>query len=606
MLKTFCGSVDITSPDKDEAHHFYPNPRFPKIDIEETSLFSVVKYVSVVAVCRIDNRTDLADLLGLDDRISDEKLIAYAYLRWGENCLQFLLGDFAFYLWDSKKQCVFCARDHIGVKSFYYSCYDNIFYFSSSIEGLLGISKIPKEINQERIVDYFSSICVDNCTTFYKHIRRLPPAHFLLIENGSVKTQRYWTVPSSTDVRPRLTVEECSEFFRQKFFKAVGSRVNTPDTAIFLSGGLDSTAIACVAEREYQRNNYGDLPVYSGVFERFKECDERDFINETLKCGKFEWDSIVADNIDPLESLFEIASIQKEPWFTPHLFMKYHLLKAMSRKGITVVMDGHDGDSVVSHGWEYFKELIDDSRVYKFFLEVYRAKKTLTHSEQLEFVKIFFHRKFGLPFNRLYNRVKQREETRDRSNRTLPGSSHWLNQDFFYQSFVEERLEFSRKFNRGGKSARDIHFNNMFHPIQPFGLEVLNKTAAAFDIEYRFPFWDKDLVEFCLRLPAEQKFRDGWPRSILRRGMEGVIPARIQWRKDKTDFMPNMHSVTELLFENQAGVLVSECQKNVEQWVDLKKMIEYYRSNPDKKSSAVFDLWKVLTLHAWIETQKLN
>jgi asparagine synthase (glutamine-hydrolysing) len=180
----------------------------------------------------------------------------------------------------------------------------------------------------------------------------------------------------------------------------------------------------------------------------------------------------------------------------------------------------------------------------------------------------------------------------------------WIHPEWFEASGFAERYNAHAK-NHDGKE-RSSHAANVFHPIQPFALEKTQTLVDFHGMDYKCPFWDKRLVEFCLSLPASQKFKNGWPRSILRRSMENVIPSQVQWRKDKTDFSPNLLSVTDIIFDNKKEDLLNRCKKDVFPWLDLDKMINHYRSNPEKKVMAIFDIWKVLTLHAWLETKNLN
>jgi asparagine synthetase B (glutamine-hydrolysing) len=141
-----------------------------------------VRHITVVAYARLDNKNELLVDLGVGGEkdpahdVSTEEIIALAYLKWGRKCPGHLLGDFVFAVWDSHNKWLFCARDHMGMKPFYYSCANKSFAFSSTLESLLALDSLPKDINEERIADYFTSVCLDNTTTFYTHILRLPPA----------------------------------------------------------------------------------------------------------------------------------------------------------------------------------------------------------------------------------------------------------------------------------------------------------------------------------------------------------------------------------------------------------------------------------------------
>ncbi len=572
-----------------------------------------VRHITIVAYARLDNKNELLVDLGVGGEkdpahdVSTEEIIALAYLKWGRKCPGHLLGDFVFAVWDSHNKWLFCARDHMGMKPFYYSCANKSFAFSSTLESLLALDSLPKDINEERIADYFTSVCLDNTTTFYTHILRLPPAHSLIISENQFELEKYWEYQFNGEIS-YSTDEEYAEAFKELFIRSVESRADSPNMAITMSGGLDSTSVACVAEAISRRSHFGPLKIYSGIFNTHIGCDEREYIQETLKRGLFSWNTVVADELDPLASLFEIAAVQHEPWFAPHMFMKWNLLKHMQLSGVDLLLDGHDGDNVVSHGWAYFKELIDQFKLVTLLKEIVLSRDGLTRAGQIKLLKAFYQRKIRPQIKKA---IPTAIISMYKVDKTVPASESAPQAlaDFLHQSFckrpeIQERLAAAKQSYGAYRLERETHFNNVFCPIQAFGLEVLERTSAAFSIEYRCPFFDKRLVEFCLSLPARQKFQNGWPRSILRRAMNNIIPPKVQWRRDKTDFTANMLGIADLIYKDTNSDLLSQCRQDLERWIDFDKMITYYRAHPERKNLAIFDSWKILTMHAWLRTRK--
>ena len=142
------------------------------------------------ADARIDNRTELIHMLDFPDSsssiITDSELILGAYDKWGLQCPEKLLGDFAFAVWDRRRQMLFCARDHFGVKPFYYYRDDNSFIFASEIKALLCVSTVSHRLNEVRLAEYLSSMFDDTASTFYANILRLPPAHYLSVSPDGI------------------------------------------------------------------------------------------------------------------------------------------------------------------------------------------------------------------------------------------------------------------------------------------------------------------------------------------------------------------------------------------------------------------------------------
>ena len=156
----------------------------------------------IQANARLDARDEL--IAKLEANGSDAELILLAYEKWGDDCVKHLIGDFAFAIWDGRKQRYFCARDHFGVKPFYYTHIDNEFAFSTSLNELRLNPRVSNELNEIAVGDYLLfGVNQDLSTTIFKDIHRLPPGHTLTVENGSITKRRYWTLEPSAEVRFR-------------------------------------------------------------------------------------------------------------------------------------------------------------------------------------------------------------------------------------------------------------------------------------------------------------------------------------------------------------------------------------------------------------------
>ncbi len=565
-------------------------------------------HLSVVAFGRIDNIQELLDKLNLRSYNKSKsclaEIVARAYLKWEQDCPVHFVGDFIFAVWDSKSRRLFCARDQAGVKPFYYAFINHSFFFSSSLQNILGIRNIPKDINDTRVFDYISSVCLDNTSTFYKYVFRLPPAHSLLISRDTHKLTQYWQYTFTGELL-LSDDNQYEEAFKEIFTEAVRCRINSDKLAILLSGGLDSTSVACTAEKIVNADKGTPLHVYSGIFNTHIQCDEQNFISETLQSGNFQWQSLVVDKLDPLESLYEIATVQNEPWFAPNIYMSWNLLKLMRANGMDLLLDGHDGDATISSGFGSFIEFIDSSSMFKFFKELHLSKKTLSRSERLGLLKLLYKKRFqGFLPQRLIENLFSKKSAR-RADRSVQNFSfnHYLHRSFLEQPEIRERIQSTQVIKTPYQFERDIHFKRLFDPVQPIALEVLARTADAFSIEYRFPFWDKRLLEFCLSLPASQIFKNGYSRSILRRSMKDVIPSKIQWRPDKTDFLPSVIKLADLVENDSENNPLLQSRETVSRWIDIDKFLNHHKKQKNKPK-VFFAVWKVLSLHAWMATRK--
>src|SRR3989442_1004237 len=227
---------------------------------------------SLHADARIDNRAELCSVLSAPSTVTDAELILQAYARWGERCPEHLLGDFAFALWDARRGFLFCARDHFGVKPFYYHHRPGrLFAFASEIKGLLVLSDVPRRLNETRVADYLVPLLEDKEITFYEGIVRLPPAHHMTVSRDGVRIEQYWALDPDREIRMKSDGEYAAAF-REIFTEAVRCRLARPiPVGSMLSGGLDSSSIVFVAPKLLAEDGSRELHTFSAIFPHLPE-----------------------------------------------------------------------------------------------------------------------------------------------------------------------------------------------------------------------------------------------------------------------------------------------------------------------------------------------
>ncbi len=278
--------------------------------------------MKIFANARIDAR---------DEPLPDADLILNAYEKWGDDCVKHLLGDFAFAIWDDRRQRLFCARDHFGVKPFFYTHTRDSFCFSSRLNEL----KVSTTLNEIAIGDYLLfGVNQDQSTTVFKDIQRLPPGHTLVVENNQIRIQRYWTPSLPSEIRfrnPHSYVERFSELLSQ----AVKDRLRSDRVAVSMSGGLDSTSLAAVA-REHAK-----VAGFAVVYDTLIPDQERHY--STLAAGHLgiPVTHLSADRY----SLFDGEMDQPEPFLISPLTGQFNDLLRLCETFSPVALTGYDGDS---------------------------------------------------------------------------------------------------------------------------------------------------------------------------------------------------------------------------------------------------------------------
>ena len=556
--------------------------------------------LAITADARIDNRDQLLaslDLVsGLHKEITDSELILRAYERWGERCPEELLGDFAFAIWDQPRLTLFCARDHFGVKPFYYFRSDQAFFFASEIKALLSMAGVSRRLNETRVADFLASNLQDTSMTFYKDILRLPPAHSLTVRTNGVLLQRYWSLDPAREVHCRSN-EEYAEGFLRIFTDAVRVRLRCSfPLGSMLSGGLDSSSIVCIARQLIAGSGDHRLHTFSVVFPDTLECDESPFIQAVLDQGRLEPHRIGAGDFSPLGDLDCMLAREDEPFFAPNLFLHWAIYKAAKEQSVRVILDGIDGDITVSHGIGILQELGGRGQWIALAREILGLARRFQRS----------------PWRILENHILRPLATKSvrrvrrllRDKRTpAPALVPLLSRDFARRIGWTQIQESRRRGQvQLPRTAKQDHYRGLTQGLIPYSLEVADHAAMAFSIEPRYPFFDKRLAEYCLALPTEQKIFHGWTRMVMRRGMANILPERVQWRGGKADLSQNFFR--SLL--TSEGKVIEEMIRNpaaaIWEYVDQEALRRtYHRAVLSGDRDGALVLWQASVLGSWLQ-----
>lgn len=497
----------------------------------------------ITADARIDNRTDLIDALGLKGsapQFTDSYLILCAYRKWGDNCAIHLVGDFAFAIWDRHKRTLFCAVDSVGVKTFYYYISDRVFAFASEIKALLALPEVPCRLSEMRVAEYLVTLFEDRAGTFYDGILRLPGGFTLAVDQHKLRVDRYWALDPHRELRLGSN-DEYVEAFRELFVEAVRCRTRSAfPIGAAVSGGLDSSSIACVAGRERP----GPIHTFSLIFpglpaEDRRVIDERPEMSKVIESGNFVPHFIEADRLSPMRDADRMHFHIEQANCAPNLYLHWAMFDCARANGVRVFLDGFDGDATVSYGFERLTELAQTLR----WRALWRETKMLSQH----------HLKGIAPYRILRELCLKPMAPRwvHLVWHCVKGRSHQiLGQKMLISRGLKERTDIERRARTMlrdqsrwaiAQSARVAHWQCITQSLYAFALDTAAKASAAFSVEARYPFFDRRLMEFCLAIPASQKLGKGWNRWVFRRAMEGILPPEIQWRPRKGNLSPNFH-----------------------------------------------------------------
>ncbi|MGL5206833.1 MAG: asparagine synthase-related protein, partial [Acidaminococcaceae bacterium] len=283
----------------------------------------------ITADAIIDNREELFALLSVPiekTNMPDSLVILEAYKKWGVHCPDKLVGDFAFAIWDKKKQELFCARDHVGRKSFYYYNDKEVFAFSTLIKPLFQIEDIKQELNETYIADFLAMTDIrheiGSDITLYENIYQLLPAHAMIVNRSGIRKWRYWEIKKTKEIKFESDAEY-EEAFRKVFAEAVRCRLRSiKRTGILLSGGLDSCSVACLAAEELRKKNeklysFTQVPMegYKNWLPDNQLADEQEYVESISRfTGNIEPYYIASEGKSPITEINESIARFEQPY----------------------------------------------------------------------------------------------------------------------------------------------------------------------------------------------------------------------------------------------------------------------------------------------------
>jgi asparagine synthase (glutamine-hydrolysing) len=616
----------------------------PESLLEKLPMVSEDGNLVITSDCRIDNREELLSRLQmgncLPEKVTDTQLILAAYQEWGEDCPQHLLGDFAFAIWDGKEQKLFCARDHMGVKPFYYYVSENVFVFGSEIKALFCLPEVPRRLNEIRIADYLTLMMEDRVITSYQDILRLSPAHSLVINKSGIQTQCYWSLDPNREIKLDSDVAYASEF-RRIFTEAVRCRLRSAFGIISqLSGGLDSSSVTCVARDILTTERKTELHTISTIFDKITQCDERPFISAVLEQGGLIPHYVHGDEVGPLSCLEEIFKYEDEGLLGPSHFYPWMVNRATKELGMRIALDGFDGDTTVCHGVSRITEL---ARQGDWKTSIHEVKEFAPHfgvspysafrnyalpylkdsAENFHWIGFLrgvqeIHQHFGISRKQLILEhgvkpvLKQIQKLWQGKNQELTKpitSEHPL-----VESKFAERIDLNQRIQKldvpteQPLTTKEQHWLGLTQGVLPYTLERIDQCAANFGLEVRHPFMDKRLIEYCLALPAEQKLSNGFGRMIMRRGLEGILPKEVQWRRGKADLSPNFDDGLLKRDRVLLDQVMSHQIKHLDKYVDSDFLQAAYQrmiSENQVQDGDIRAAWQTVILALWFDYKQV-
>lgn len=571
---------------------------------------------TIAADAVIDNRNELFDRLGVPlpqrQQLSDSDLILIAYDKWGTDAPRYLLGDYAFLIWDERERMLFGARDLTGNRTLYYHRSGNRIAFCTVIAPLLSLPGVPKKLNEQWLADFMANPemneSFDPDQTAYADISLLPPAHRITVRGGKTEIDRCGTIDPTERLRFRSD-DEVEEAFRDVFREAVVCRTRTcRKVGSMLSGGLDSGSVVSFAAPELRRRNE-QLYTYSSVPDpTFRDwsssrrvADETPYIRMTAEfVGNIRERYLDFAGLSPYSVIDDWLDILETPYkFFENSFWVKGIYDQARRDGAGVLLSGARGNFTISWGpaLEYYALLLRRLRLVRLYREIRRhgMYKGVRRSRLIALV--------GRQALSMLGFAAGPAEP-DMPNMIL-------------------RPEFARKYDAFGRLARHgmgVRGTRITDPVE-LRRERLHSAAAAnksgavmtklslrYGVQERDPTFDPRVIRFCLSLPFEQYVRQGMDRALIRRATKGYLPdgVRLNYRVrgiQGTDWVHRMAPHWPAFLNEIAQMCRSEASAPYLHHDHLRALAERCAAGPDPKFAGdpeLKALMRALIIHRFV------
>ncbi len=528
---------------------------------------------------------------------SDTETIVHLYEEYGRDCVKHLRGMFAFVIWDRRRRALLAARDRLGIKPLYYWWDGGAFLFGSEIKAILAYPGIAAEFNRGALAEYLAFGYLTGPETMFAGIRKLMPGHTLELPEGcEPRIEQYWNLDTETDQDAHPATYYVTEY-RQLLEEAVSSHLMSDvPLGVFLSGGLDSSAVAALA-RKIRGDRIQTFAVGYGE-ESFSELSYARQVAEHIQSEHHE---VRLSRQEFFASLPRLIWHEDEPLVWPSSVALYFVAR-LARENVTVVLAGEGSDETLAGYTRYAWTLMNSrwDRRYRAmtpaalrrFLRKGIENSPLSASLRRKLEHTFLVRDGNAWESFYYDNFFSAFSAAEQCNLLTPGA------------LAAAGDAYSGSMAAWNRSRGDLLHRLLYADINSYLIELLMKQdqmSMAASVESRVPFLDHVLVEFTARIPAQCSIRGMAGKFILKEAVEDLLPGEIVYRK-KMGFPtpwdywlagPQLDDIQRLLLEPRS------VNRGLFRRDAVAKVFEEHRSKNRDHGNRI---WRLLNLEIWFRS----
>lgn len=520
---------------------------------------------------------------------SDTEVVLKAYEVWGTGCFEKFNGMWAMVIYDKNRNKAILSRDRFGKKPLFYYKTSDEFIFASEIKAIISHPLVVKEPNYDKVFRYLAMnyryVDFDN-SSFFNNIEQVPRSSFMEIDGDlKTKTEAYWSLSSSGYERLNgISDAEAVDQFKDLFVDSVRLRMRSDvPVGCMLSGGMDSTSIACVAYKILNQ----PIATFSGITGDIKNVyDESEYIDSVIKEINADFHYIKPNPEDIFDTVDEMLSFHDEPICTVTWYNLYLIAKKIKESHIPVILNGHGGDESLAGYWYHY---------HYYFHDLEReGNLEALRNEQHAWIDNHHRNPKELPdmsgfVKKLYTRYAKETDR-------FPDYSGCFNEKIMTKYQSSRNVQLFRDFDQ---LLTRLLYSEIIYETIPVTLKPEDRNTMSQSIESRSPFLDYRLVEFCFSLPNKFKIRNGLGKWILREAMKGVLPEKVRTRKDKAGFVAPADVWFRTINKQQMIDLIGSGSLNKRGLLNIDRVKNIFLEHLSATKNHHMFLWQLVNMELW-------
>jgi len=512
---------------------------------------------------------------------SDTEVILYSYVLWGKACLTRFNGMFAFAIWDAKEKSLFCARDRIGIKPFYYTIVDGQFVFASDIKTLIASGLYVPEVDPEGLYLAMAFGIAPRPKTAFSNVSALEQAHWMRVNSdGVIKKERYWAIPVGTQ-NHKMSEHDAVELLEEQLIASIKYRLAADvPVGVFMSGGIDSTTISSIASELHPGIKAFTLAYEDNV----PELDEAAQARATAAMHPMQH---IVYEVHPAELLVDLdrwIDGYEEPFYS--LAANFVISRVVKENNVTVILNGLGGDELFA-GYSYYRwagrwPTIKHLKGLPTLLGPLRSRRKIDRLCQLLATESVNHLHTVLFLKNTDSELHQLF--------TAPPLKQLNTIDFVHELYVGDAIEFE-------DAVEAMSYMDLMNYIGNHHVHRVDQFTMAHSIEGRFPFLDHHVIQAAFSIPSQYKLHGRIQKYVLRKVARKYIAPECLSMKKKGFGLPLKQWIQGPLL----GMVRQKLTRLAEREMFSKQYIELCFNEYEQGRKSATHIWHLVALELWYE-----